>query len=249
MKTIFTLMLLSIIASYPAAELPHLSDLDRQVMAMFNEHGHYSEPPGYPKGDPDWDRLQWYRDLGDKVRPGLMYLLTVDYKGDYHKMTNAINGLRTAPGDPSELLIYVRANLPGMSEGEDADGKQGYIQSCLGVLGESGTPDDMELIRIFQTHPDYLVRSRALAESRNLLKRIDSGEFDKGGVRRKPNPSVGDQRGGRPSASVPGPEANKGASEDSSNAPSIGWLIALAGLLIMALFGWWRFRSANRCPL
>lgn len=244
MNPIFILLLFFFSALTLRAEEVRLTELDEKVIEVFDEYGHGWEPVRYPKEHPYWKELQWYRDQGDKVRPGLMYLLTETYKGDFTKMSKVVAGLETTPGDPSDVLNYTRIHLPVMLDTEQAYGKSGYIQSCLHVLSKFGGPEDMRLINLFLDYHDVTVRSTAMTQAKNLQDRIDAGEFEKPKVRRKPlsNASIAnhEEKSGTPRS----PNHENISSQNS--APMYGWILVTLILLAVALIGWRKISARGR---
>jgi hypothetical protein len=221
-----------------------LSELDKEIIKFFREEEIGTGATDYPDLKTYYEKLDWYRDQGQKARPALMYLLTEFYEGDFHNMSRTMKALFTMDGDRSDILDYVRNKLPEIDGLEDTPGKSGYIQVSLLVLGKFGTQEDMELTRAFLNHPDVLVRSTAMTQQRNLQARIDAGEFDKPDNRRKPGSNASE--GNHQESSDLGSSDDDKTDGKNEIDSKIGLILGvLAAFLAVALFLWKKLRTAD----
>jgi hypothetical protein len=221
-----------------------LSELDKEIIKLFREGEIGTGGTDYPDLKTYYEKLDWYRDQGQKARPALMYLLTEVYEGDYPNMARTMGALFSMDGDRADVLAYVRERLPKMKDIEVASRHIGYIRASLRVLAKFGSPADMELIHSFLDHPDVLVRSGAMTQQRNLQSRIDAGEFDKPDNRRKPgsNASEGNHQESSDLGSSDDDKTD-GKNEIDSKIGLI--LVVLAAFLAVALFLWKKLRTAG----
>lgn len=200
MKThIATFILIIACAFFPALEEAkgehELTDYDRRVIDFAKKHGHYTDHPGYPEGHQYWRDLVWFHNAGDKVIPGLMYLLENEYKGQWNKMRDVISTLGNRHRkDRSDLLRHIRKNLPQFVE-EVNTHNGGYIYTSLRCLSQHGDASDIPLMEKFakigneieklhtrqdiQKLKDRLAKEKELSKIRdNRGNRLESADAD-----------------------------------------------------------------------
>ena len=131
-----------------AQEATPLCGYDQKIIAFYREHGHYTDHPGYPENHKYWEELRWFRAQGIKVRPGLVYLLENEYKGQWEKMSDVMSGLSQASGDKSDLVGHIRKNLPDLIGNEERQ-KDGYVHKSIRFLAQYGNATDLPLLEKF----------------------------------------------------------------------------------------------------
>ncbi len=152
---------------------PPSDPVSSRVLQFTREHGHYVDAPGYPKDHTYWEDLQWYRAQGAAVRPALMYLLTDEYRGDYGKMSDIVTALRSAPGDQTELLEFLRSELAQQPEPRP-DNYYMLVNSALPVFSAYGNRGDLDLIRQYEADDDVRVRVNVGRHIENLEERLSN---------------------------------------------------------------------------
>jgi hypothetical protein len=131
-----------------AREKHELTDYDRRVIAFYMEHGHYTDHPGYPEEHQYWKDLKWFYAQKEKVRPALMYLLEHEYKGQWEKMSNTMNGLETRPGNKNDLVNYIRRSLPQFVDNREKEAGR-YLNKSIRLLSKYGDSSDLPLLEKF----------------------------------------------------------------------------------------------------
>jgi hypothetical protein len=247
MKTIIYCLFLLLNLVFVHAGEEQLSELDEEIIRFFREGEVGTRAIDYPDLETYYEKLDWYWGQGQKARAALMYLLTEVYEGDFRNMSRATDALCAMDGDRSDILAYVRERLPKINDSKDAPGKFGHIQVSLGVLGEFGNPEDMELIRVFLSHPDVLVRSTAMTQERLLQSRIDAGEFNKPDDRRTSDFNVTEENYQK--SSDPRPFNHSKSDEKNDVDLNLGLIfIILTAFLAVLLFIWKKLKTANNRP-
>lgn len=210
---------------------PPSDPISARVLESFREHGHYVDAPGYPTDHPYWDELQWYRDQGAAVRPALMYLLTDEYRGDYGRMSDVVMALKTAPGDQTKLLDFLRSELAQQPEPRP-DNYYMLVNSALPVFSTYGNREDLDLIRQYEADDDVRLRVNVGRHIEKLEERL-ANEASKP-VRQPKAPQRQDNEvepgnkapsGGVPASNVDGVEGG-----------GVNWALWTAGcVLVLAL--------------
>ena len=112
------------------------------------EHGHYTDHPGYPEEHQYWKDLKWFYAQKEKVRPALMYLLEHEYKEQWEKMSNTMNGLETRPGNKNDLVNYIRRSLPQFVDNREKEAGR-YLNKSIRLLSKYGDSSDLPLLEKF----------------------------------------------------------------------------------------------------
>ncbi len=199
MKTHITTLILMLVCSFftaleAAREKHELTDYDRRVIAFYMEHGHYTDHPGYPEEHQYWKDLKWFYAQKEKVRPALMYLLEHEYKGQWEKMSNTMNGLETRPGNKNDLVNYIRRSLPQFVDNREKEAGR-YLNKSIRLLSKYGDSSDLPLLEKFlniegiieqfhvkeniQKLKDRLAKEKELSKIRdNRGNRLESADAD-----------------------------------------------------------------------
>ena len=169
LKIIFACLMCSF--GIVSAENRVLKSYDQKVVDFYKEHGHYTDHPGYPEGHQYWKDLAWFREQGDKVRLGLMYLLEHEYKNQWEKMSDVMCGLSHASGDKSDLIEHIRKNLPNLIGDEEGE-KHGYKHTSIRFLAQYGNATDIPLLEKFLDAEGILPQAHVKASIKKLKNRL-----------------------------------------------------------------------------
>jgi hypothetical protein len=202
-----------------------------RTLEFVREHGHYMDGVRFPKDHPYWKELQWYRDQGEAVRPALMYLLTDEYRGHYRKMADEVLALEHAPGDQTELLDFVRAELAKRPEPRP-EGYCTFLSAAMSALSKHGNRDDLTLIQEFQSDEDVRLRVSANIHGQNLEMRL--AEQSKEPERQRRDAEGRDNVEGPRGDTLPA--EHLGTSADGGDRAGMKWAIFGAGGLLVVAF-------------
>lgn len=222
-----------------AAESAPKDAVSTRVLSFFREHGHYVDAPEHDADSSYWIELKWYRAQGEGVRPALMYLMTVEYGGQFAKMADTLNALLNAPGDQAEVLRFVRTELRSLYE-EGNEEASSFVNVSLRALAKYGDGGDLSLIEQFKDFPDPTVRSSAFRQYQNLKKSVEDQQ-------KRPKPFL-DSDGaegsatGRDRPDSASPDGTSSSPPSQADGPSwIAWGLLVAGFaLIVGIVGYLR---------
>jgi hypothetical protein len=213
---------------------PPSDPISARVLESFREHGHYVDAPGYPKDHPYWEDLQWYRDQGAAVRPALMYLLTDEYRGDYGRMSDVVMALKTAPGDQTQLLEFLRSELAEQPEPRPDDYYL-LVNAALPVFSTYGNREHLDLIRQYEADGDVRVRVNVRRHVGKLEERLAEKASNPGRQPRAPERQENETEPRRkaPSGDVPA------STVDGAEGAGFNWPLWSAGcVLVVAIAGY-----------
>jgi hypothetical protein len=207
---------------------PPSDPISARVLESFREHGHYVDAPGYPKDHPYWKELQWYRDQGAAVRPALMYLLTDEYRGDYGRMSDVVMALKTAPGDQTQLLDFLRSEL---AEQPDPRSDDYYllVNAALPVFSTYGNRSDLNLIRQYEADDDVRVRVNVKRHIEKLEERL--AEKSNNPLRQR-RTSEGKANETEPGSKAPS-EGVPASTADGAEGAGLNWALWSAGCVLV----------------
>ncbi|QQL44834.1 hypothetical protein [Sulfuriroseicoccus oceanibius] len=170
MKVWSLLMLLFLVPFVPVSLA--MDEDEKRVLAFFEEYGMSGSDVPYPEGHPYWEEAVFYAEHPDAARSVVMYLLKGEYYGDYIKMASAVWRLAFLPGDQSEVLAFLRSELPVVLEMQDDRSTSGFACSGLSFLGRFGDESDYGLIDSFSNHRAGQVQSRVITAKKVMSARL-----------------------------------------------------------------------------
>ncbi len=238
MKIYFvTLGLLMVSASFSilkaAEDRRELTDYDHKVIEQFKKYGHMSGGVGYPEDHQYWKDLKWFHDQGDKVRPGLMYLLDHEYMGQWNQMRDVMSGLgKRRNEDQSDLVEHIRRNLPQFVESMEK-GNEGYVYTSLGYLSQYGDASDISLMEKFAEIGGEIERLHTRQDIRKLKDRLTREQELKEGRLKKRGDEVSDEERKQRSSK------NQENSSVEKKEPASRWMYILVPVVLsLAAFGY-----------
>lgn len=224
-----------------AEDKRELTDYDYKVIEQFKKYGHMSGGVGYPENHQYWKDLKWFHDQGDKVRPGLMYLLEHEYKGQWNQMRDVMSGLgNRRDEDQSDLVEHVRRNLPQFVDKVKNDNR-GYVYKSLRYLSEYGDASDIPLMEKFAEIGGEIERLHTRQDIRKLKDRLTrEKELKEMDTKKKRDYEVSDEarkRGPTKSQEKPSVEKKESAYQ---------WMYILATVVFSLAAFWYLKRIQTR---
>lgn len=251
MKMHFATLILIVVCVFCSAlgaakDENELTNYDHKVIEQFKKYGHMSGGVGYPEGHQYWEDLKWFYAQKEKVRPALMYLLEHEYKGQWEKMSDVMNGLgNREQEDQSDLVAHIRKNLPKLIDNEDRQ-KNRYKHKSIRFIVEYGDASDLPLLEKFLNVEGELPKFHVKKNIQKLKDRLARGEALK---------NARDNRGKRPQpVDVDNQFSNHSPKRDSSKPAPVAavgeislwskWPIMLAVIFVLGgIFIWLKAKS------